>query len=56
MNIAERIFSIDPYYFWDNSESGTTDGAINEIAKNLNSVDGCIEIINFLLDILEDQA
>lgn len=56
MNIAEKIFGIDPYYFIDNSESGTTDGAINEIAKNLKSVDGCIETINFLLDILEDLA
>lgn len=56
MNMAERIFKIDPYSFRDNSESGTTDGAILKIAENLKTVDGCLETINYLLDILEDQA
>ena len=55
LETAKMIYNLDPYAFWHLSNTGALNGSIPVIAKNLNTISGCIETINFLLDIIEDQ-
>ena len=52
-DIAEKIFSLDIYSFRDaESEPGS---AVQDIENELKSQTGCIDIINFLLEYIENM-
>lgn len=52
-DIAEKIFSLDIYSFRDaESEPGS---AVQDIMDDLQTQNGCIDIIKFLLDYIENM-